>query len=178
MRKLIRHYIFISVIFSWFIFTPRIIKDDMFNIFHEEYPNMSYKVYSLCVCYTTINRINLHEYLAIVKQESNFVTTAINFNYDKMTGALLSWDSGLGQWNSNNIFGKDPRIFDPEFNIRLSTKYYADCRRKAKGDLRLAFCMYNAGMNRTVYLNEAYANIVLKYYRTTMFKADNLLIWM
>lgn len=177
MRKVIRHYFFISAIFSWFIFTPRIVKDDMFHIFYSAYPTLSYNVYSLAVCYTTKYHVNIHEYMAIMKFESNFNPHAINYNKDSV-GNVVSWDSGLGQWNSNNVYGKDPRIFDPSFNLNLSIKYYAECRKKAKGNLRLAFCMYNAGMNRRTYFNGEYANVVGNYYRRTVERASNLIIWM
>lgn len=108
------------------------------KIFKKEYEEYVYK-------YSEENNIDPYLTFAIIKAESNFKR-----NIKSKSGAI-----GLMQLMEETAieeageFGEEivvtEKLYNPEFNIKIGTKYYAKLYKKYNNEL-LALAAYNAGM--------------------------------
>ena len=125
-----------------------------YNTYKKIYNWLTFSIYVTVKYNCEINKIDLNDYLALIKSESNGNPNAISSAGAKGLSQIMNC-----HWN------KPEELYSIYLNIRLGTAYYAWCLKYAKGDKREALRFYNAGpnSNKYVYRNyTAYCDVIIR----------------
>lgn len=137
LNKFLLGIIFILIIISLYMYLEveeRILKH-FYPIKYSEY------VYD-CANSNDINPLLI---LAVIKTESNFKEKTIS-----RSGAIglmqLMENTAEEQARKSNLQYSKEKLYEPEYNIKLGTEYFASLLKKYNNNYILAFAAYNAGI--------------------------------
>ena len=111
------------------------------NIYPTTYSEYVYK-------YSEENEIDPLLIFAIIKAESNFNQDAVsNSNAIGLMQLVESTAKEIAEKNLNMSFSKET-LYNPEYNIKIGTAYYAKLLEKYNRNTGVALAAYNAGIGK------------------------------
>ena len=111
------------------------------NIYPTTYSEYVYK-------YSEENEIDPLLTFAIIKAESNFNQDAVsNSNAIGLMQLVESTAKEIAEKNLNMSFSKET-LYNPEYNIKIGTAYYAKLLEKYNRNTGVALAAYNAGIGK------------------------------
>lgn len=130
-----------------FIITIGIIKTfNLKEIFLKKIYPTTYSEY--VYKYSEENNIDPLLTFAIIKAESNFNKDAVSNSNAKGLMQLVEPTAKEIAEKEYNIFFSNNMLFEPEYNIKIGTKYYAKLLNKYTGNIGVALAAYNAGIGK------------------------------
>ena len=130
-----------------------------FSMYKSHYKNLTFDIFIETKKAAKKERIPIQEVLAFFHNESNFNRYAVSHTGAQGIGQLMPDTAKmLGVKNS----------FDIKQNIPSSVKFYKYCKKRADGDILLAYKKYNGGPNRVkftpggeseIYSGKCYADL-------------------
>ena len=150
MKRTIKFLIICIIILSIFFILFKILNIDKI-ILKKIYP-LKYSEY----VEKYAEEYNIDKYLvyAIIKAESNFNENAKS-NSDAIGLMQIMEATALETANKIDLSLTEEQLFEPELNIQIGTKYFADLLEKYKYNHGIAIIAYNAGIgNVDKWINE------------------------
>ena len=144
MSKTLKRIFILVLIFIIIIFIAKVfnIKENIYkNIYPTKYSEYVYK-------YSEENEIDPLLIFAIIKAESNFNQDAVsNSNAIGLMQLVESTAKEIAEKNLNMSFSKET-LYNPEYNIKIGTAYYAKLLEKYNRNTGVALAAYNAGIGK------------------------------
>ena len=144
MSKTLKRIFILVLIFIIIIFIAKVfnIKENIYkNIYPTKYSEYVYK-------YSEENSVDPLLTFAIIKAESNFNENAVsNSGAIGLMQLVETTAKEITEKDLNEEFSID-MLYNPEYNIKIGTAYYAKLLKKYNGNLGISLAAYNAGIGK------------------------------
>ena len=144
MSKTLKRIFILVLIFILLLFIAKVfnIKDNVYKIIYPtRYSEYVYK-------YSEENNIDPLLTFAIIKSESNFNEIAVsNSNAIGLMQLVETTAKEITEKDLNEEFSIEI-LYNPEYNIKIGTTYFAKLLKKYNGNLGISLAAYNAGIGK------------------------------